>query len=109
MSDSRVVLNQLVIDMAVRRVSYRDKLIPLTKLEFDLLAYLVQHKERICTYQELLSEVWGYEDQFDHYLVQLAVCRLRKKFSDTEDVDETSCIRTIRGIGLHFDQSVLEG
>jgi DNA-binding response OmpR family regulator len=50
MSDSRVVLNQLVIDMAVRRVSYRDQIIPLTKLEFDLLAYLVQHKERICTY-----------------------------------------------------------
>jgi hypothetical protein len=32
-----------------------------------------------------------------------------KKFSDAEDADEASCIQTVRGIGLHFDQSVLEG
>lgn len=98
-----IKVNELIINILARYVTFRNKRVMLTNLEFDLLTYLAQHSERVCLYEELLDEIWGYKDQQYPYIVQLAACRLRKKLRNV-GMKNNSLIRTVRGIGLHFDQ-----
>ncbi|MCI2975176.1 MAG: response regulator transcription factor [Ferrimicrobium sp.] len=69
----------LTIDLARRVVLCVDQgEIRLTPREFDLLRFLVQNRNRLCTHQLLLTNVWGpgYDDP--HH-VRVYVNRLRRK------------------------------
>lgn len=91
----------LTLNLDARRAWLGDEEIPLTKLEFDLLAYLVRNSDRVVSYDELLTEVWGYSpDIGDPAQVRMAICRLRRKLK------EKSCRRlivTVRGVGCQVD------
>lgn len=98
---------RLIFAPSLRRLDYRDKPIPLTKLEFDLLAYLLQHKSRVCTYDELLDNVWHYDNNAGSAsLVHITVCRFRSKLRDCQI--NSSVIHTIRGVGLHINNDLFE-
>ena len=99
-----IILGELVIKLPIRRVTYQDKAISLTKLEYDLLLYLIQNQEKICSYDDLLEDVWKYDDGNGHSsLVQLAICRLRRKLKMHGLDGDTMPIRTVREVGFHFD------
>lgn len=77
----QVVLGGLVIDLDYETVTRWGRPIPVSLLEFRLLAFLAAHADRIVRPAELLSEVWGdvlgaggTEDQ-----LRSAVKRLRVK------------------------------
>ncbi len=57
-----ITLGNLVINLSIRRATYQNKAIPLTKLEYDLLLYLIQNQDKVCTYDDLLENVWKYEN-----------------------------------------------
>jgi len=44
-----------------RRVTRAGREIRMTRKEFDLLVYLVEHQGDVITRERLLDEVWGYE------------------------------------------------
>ncbi|MDM3843418.1 winged helix-turn-helix domain-containing protein, partial [Proteus mirabilis] len=67
------------MDMDGRTVKYHSTEVPMTPLEFDLLAALVRHPGQALSRQELLDMVWGYTDVSDS-LVNVHVQRLRAKF-----------------------------
>ncbi len=104
-----ITLNNLVIKLPIRRVTYHDKSIPLSKLEYDLLLYLFQNRDKVCTYDDLLEHVWKYRNGNGHpSLVQLAVCRLRHKFKIHDSEEYSIPIRTVREIGFHFDSNLTD-
>lgn len=94
--------NHLQIDLERRHVTYDSAAIPLSKLEFDLLAYLAQQNHRICTYDELLMAVWDYEEDGNPRLVQLTLGRLRKKLASAGASVVADAVSTVRGIGLRL-------
>lgn len=69
----------VVISTINRTVRKQDKLIPLTKKEYDLLLYLVQNKN-IALYRDTLYEkLWQEEERDQTRTLDLHIQRLRKK------------------------------
>ena len=91
----RTRLRDIVMDMDGRTVKYHDTEVPMTPLEFDLLAALVRHPGQALSRQELLDMVWGYTDVSDS-LVNVHVQRLRAKF---DELGADRFIQTVRGVG----------
>ena len=49
----------LLIDYRTRQVTAYERQVELRPLEFKLLAYLVQHRDRMVSHDEILDQVWG--------------------------------------------------
>ena len=99
-----VSIGDIVMDMDGRTVKYHSTEVPMTPLEFDLLAALVRHPGQALSRQELLDMVWGYTDVSDS-LVNVHVQRLRAKF---DELGADRFIQTVRGVGYKIPAE-LEG
>ena len=92
-----LAIGDLVIDQMEHKVLKSGREIPLTRLEFDLLATLAKEPGRVFTREALLSEVWGYQHAADTRLVNVHVQRLRSKIES--DADNPEYVLTVRGVG----------
>ncbi|NIV31752.1 MAG: response regulator [Anaerolineae bacterium] len=74
----------LRINLDARRVWAGEYELELTRQEFDVLALLLQRKGCTVTWQELLQQVWGYQDPQKEQakIVRSCIRRLRKKLRD---------------------------
>jgi len=72
----------------------------LTRKEFDLLRYLVEHRGEVLTRDRLLDEVWGYERFPTTRTVDTHILRLRQKFEP--DPERPVYILTVHGQGYRF-------
>ena len=80
-------------------VRFGEKPVQLTKKEFDLLLYLMTHRGKAVTRDELLENSWGYEYTGDTNVVDVYVRYLRHKIEDRFGV---RMIQTIRSVGYMF-------
>jgi DNA-binding response OmpR family regulator len=88
------------VDVRGRRVFRGGRETRLTRKEFDLLVYLLQHRGEIVTRERLLDEVWGYERFPTTRTVDTHVLRLRRKFE--ADPERPVFILTAHGQGYRF-------
>lgn len=74
----------------------------LTRLEYSLLAFLIDNANRICSRDEILQSVWGTRFQYDTGTIDVHLNAIRKKLKLSADRP----IETFRGVGLcyHSDQ-----
>ena len=86
----------LKVDLAKYEVTYGGETITLTKKEFDLLAYLMKHKNQAVSRETLLNEVWDYDYMGETNVVDVYIRYLRQKLDDKYDV---KIINTVRGVG----------
>ena len=96
-------VGDIVIDQVAHTIIRKGKIIPLTRLEFDLLVALAKEPGRVFTRDALLSEVWGYQQAADTRLVNVHVQRLRAKVE--EDADNPTVVLTVRGVGYKAGMS----
>ena len=75
----------------------------LTRKEFDLLVYLLEHRGEVVTRERLLEEVWGYERFPTTRTVDTHILRLRRKFE--RDPERPLFIVTAHGQGYKFTAS----
>jgi two-component system phosphate regulon response regulator PhoB len=95
-------LGVLVVDRRSREVRVGDRVVPLTAIEFDLLAHLAACPRRVFSRAELLAEVWHSSAEWQRETtVTEHVRRLRQKIE--RDSDNPRWIRTVRGVGYRFD------
>jgi len=47
--------------------------------EYELLKYLLEHKEKVCTREELLTQIWGYDFEGNDRVVDNHIKKIRKK------------------------------
>ena len=73
----------------------------LTRKEFELLVYLIQHKGQILSREQLLSSVWEYDFVGDTRIVDVQVSHLRDKFET--DSKNPTYIKTVRGFGYKLE------
>jgi two-component system OmpR family response regulator len=71
-------------------------LLPLTRLEFDLLLFLAENPRRVFSRTQLLVAVWGYEHTGER-TVDVHVRRLRVKLGHTIPL-----ITTVYGVGYRL-------
>lgn len=94
----------LTVDLNTHLVTCHQQVIPLSLKEFNLLVYLIKNKNRICSFDELLVEVWQYEPEYCNYhMVTQVVWRLRSKFKQCTCCGKSLTIRTVREVGFCFD------
>jgi len=86
----------VTLNRMTREVRRGERLIELTKIEFELLELFLQHPRQVLTRDQILDLVWGYN--FDTGTNSLAVYigYLRRKL---EGEGETRLLQTIRGVG----------
>jgi two-component system phosphate regulon response regulator PhoB len=95
--ESVVQFGVLRLDRSAHRVWVNDKLINLTPLEFKLLVFLYDRRERVQSRAALLDEVWGIEGDVSTRTVDTHVKRLREKLEAAGRY-----IETVRGTGYRF-------
>ncbi|MCD6641144.1 MAG: response regulator transcription factor [Nocardioides sp.] len=90
----------LRVDTAARRVSLRDEEIQLTAKEFDVLALLATHHDRVVSRDTLMNEVWDENWFGSTKTLDVTIGRLRGKL---EAAGATERVVAIRGVGFRFE------
>ncbi len=88
-----MVVGDVRLDPAERRVFVGDSEVALTATEFDLLGYLMRRPGRVFSREQLISDVWGYSAAGGVRTVDVHIAQVRVKLG------EASPIRTVRGVG----------
>lgn len=83
------------IDLAAYEVYVQGKKLDLTKTEFDLLKLLIEHKNKVCTRELILTSVWGYDTDIETNVVDVYIRHLRTKLPG----EMNAYIETVRGVG----------
>jgi DNA-binding response OmpR family regulator len=94
----------LELDQDSRTVNVREVIIPLTRLEFDILELLLLNTGRVLTREQLLEQAWGYDFVGATRAVDSAIKRLRSKLRGAESMDSSPAdsIEAVRGIGYRL-------
>jgi len=102
LKENVVNVHNMEINATTRKIIFGDEEINLTKKEFDVLWYLVLHKNRVVTRYQLLEHIWGttIEDDLDSNHIDVHIKNLRKKISQHTDID---WLETVRGIGYRIN------
>lgn len=91
----KIKYNDYEINTIERTVYYKEEKINLTTLEFNLLLYLVNNKNKPLTREMILNEVWGSDYYGSDRVVDDSIRRLRKKLNDLN-------INTVYGFGYRL-------
>lgn len=94
----------LSIDQNARRVWRGEREVKLTRLEFDVLAYLCAHQGCAISRQKLLQEVWERNALTDRSVATLRSCirRLRRKIED--DAGDPRYLFNVWGVGYQLGE-----
>jgi DNA-binding winged helix-turn-helix (wHTH) protein len=88
------------IDLLSMEVQRGDRPVVLTAMEFKVLKFLVMNPNRAISRDELLNQVWGYENYPCTRTVDNHVMKLRHKLE--KDIARPVHFRTVHGVGYKF-------
>lgn len=86
------------VDNVQRTAEVDGQALDLTYLEFELLAHLVAHPNRVHTRDQLVTTVWGYGHVGDGRTVDVHIARLRRKLG----AEHRGSIQTVRRVGYKY-------
>ena len=87
----------LRVDLDASEVTRDGEPVSLTDLEFRLLRYLILHRGRTATREQILRDVWGLPSEVETRTIDRHVNALRKVMDG--DTEETWPIQSVYGIG----------
>jgi DNA-binding response OmpR family regulator len=91
----------LVINLATREVFLAGRSVTLAYKEYELLRFLLSNRDMVCTRENLLSNVWGYDFYGGTRTVDVHIRRLRSKIEGPR----RAFIETVRNVGYRFRPS----
>ena len=94
-----VDLSGFLINLTDRTITYNQtEISSITKKEFDLIAYLILHKNRTLTRSQLSEHIWGsiINDDYDSNYIDAHIKNIRKKLNVFAAPD---WLETVRGLG----------
>lgn len=97
---AQLEIGDLVINVHEARVTRDDLPVHLTRTEFRLLCELAEAREGVCSREQLLERVWGYDYFGDSRIVDVHVSRLRTKIE--HDPAQPRHLLTVRGLGYRL-------
>lgn len=87
------------IDDEQKQITYQGEALTLTRTEYKLLRYFIQHKNKVLSKEAILNAVWGYDYYGNENVVEAYIKTLRQKLQDPEH----QVIQTLRGFGYKLD------
>ncbi len=103
---SIVTVGPIRIDSLRNEVSVYGRTIRLTPTESKLLHLLAVNANDVCTADQIVSHVWGYEDAGDTSLIKAHIRHLRQKIEP--DPAQPCYILTVSGVGYTLVRRALE-
>lgn len=94
-NERRLTIGSTVLECDSLTVITGGESVVLPQKEFMLLYKLASFPGRIFTRQQLMDEIWGYDNESDTHTIDVHIGRLRDRFRNNEDFK----IVTIRGVG----------
>ncbi|QMS85030.1 response regulator transcription factor [Candidatus Xianfuyuplasma coldseepsis] len=91
-------LGGIKMDLDTHKVYLEGDEKELSKTEFDLLKYFLEHESKICSRNLLLDEVWGIDVYVEDRIVDTYVKKLRKFLGH-----RSNYIKTVFGVGYRFE------
>ncbi|MFW6187910.1 MAG: response regulator transcription factor [Actinomycetota bacterium] len=95
--DSRLRVDDLVLDDDAHEVFRGEREIDLSPTEFKLLRYLMLNPNRVLSKAQILDHVWEYDFNGDASIVESYISYLRRKIDN--DPELPPLIHTKRGVG----------
>lgn len=92
-------VGEISLDERQMRISVRGVPVALSPLEYRLAAYLLLHRGRVVSQQELSENIYGQDDAHDANAVEVLIGRVRKKLG-------ADLIETRRGFGYLIPEQV---
>jgi two-component system, OmpR family, alkaline phosphatase synthesis response regulator PhoP len=99
-TESDIVFGGVKVSFASMEASRKGEPVMLTALEFKTLKYLAQNARRVISRDELLNEVWGYENYPCTRTVDNHMLKLRQKLE--KNPSRPVHFLTVRGAGYKF-------
>ena len=99
-AESDLVFGDVNVNFSSMEASLKGAPVRLTAMEFKTLKYLAQNTRRVISRDELLNEVWGYENYPCTRTVDNHILRLRQKLE--KDPSRPIHFRTVHGVGYKF-------
>ena len=98
---SRVLeFGPIYIDTAAREVRVSGRETVLTYKEYELLAYLVENRNRVVSRDELLDKLWDWRADVETRTLDIHIKTLRQKLGE----EGGRYIKTVRSVGYRFTQ-----
>lgn len=98
----KLAFGDLELNVTARTVLRAERLIELTRTEFDLLELLLRHPRRVLSRSVLFTEVWGYDFGTGSNSLDVYIGYLRRKL---EAHGEARLVHTVRGVGYVLKES----
>ena len=96
LNEDKLIVSDLVICRKTRQVTRGGKTIPLTRREFDLLAFLAENAGIVLSCETILNRVWGFDYYGNTNVVDVYIRYLRAKI---DEPFPTRLLHTVRGVG----------
>lgn len=93
-NEQSLTFNDVRIDLKKREAYIKDELLVLTKKEFDLLEYFLNHQDEVLSRDMILNDIWGFDYDGDTRIVDVHVFKLRTKLQASSVL-----IKSSRGVG----------
>jgi DNA-binding response OmpR family regulator len=98
--ESLYVFEDVIVDFSKTEITRGGEKVTLTAKEFKTLEFLAKNAERVISRDELLNEVWGYQNYPCTRTVDNHILRLRQKLES--DPSHPSHLLTVHRMGYKF-------
>ena len=93
----------ITVDVGARKVYKNDMIVDVKGKEFDLLVYLMQHRGKALSKENIFNQVWGESCFSELSSLGVYVSWLREKIEDNPR--EPKLIKTVYKVGYQFGES----
>ena len=101
-SEARIFrFGSIEVDFDRATVLKNGETVALAAKELQLLQYLIDHRDRIVTRDELMENIWKYSNEIPTRTVDVHIAWLRQKLEDEPQLP--AHILTVRGRGYRFE------
>lgn len=97
----KITFGNVIVDEVARTVTRDGKVVALALKEYDLLIYLINHKNTVLKKETILSDVWGIFNMVEVSTVAVHIRWLREKLE--ENPSKPVFIQTVWGVGYRFE------
>ncbi|KEQ17819.1 winged helix-turn-helix domain-containing protein [Endozoicomonas numazuensis] len=101
-AETCLIISDLEMDLLSRRVIKNQVEVDLQPREFQLLRFLLEHKDQVISRTMLFESVWDYHFDPGSNIIDVHVAKLRKKL---DSAGGASLIQTVRGAGYVLRES----
>jgi len=99
LGDSELQRGMLSLNLGAHRITVANQEIDLGHTEFKLLAFFMEHPDRVYSRAQLLDHVWGPGTFIEERTVDVHILRLRKSLKPH---GADGMLETVRGAGYRF-------